>query len=77
MQEILVKESSVPVLLYATKENRGWPMPKLPVLELMLSIHVQEYGISDERRPQNIDLEFTGEKLPSYLQRSLLKKIKE
>lgn len=77
MQEIIVKASSTPVLLYATKEDRGWMVPKLPVLELMLSIHVQEYGNSDEKRPQNIDLESTREKLPSDLQRSVRREIKE
>ena len=71
--EILVRASSAPVLLYSPKEDRGWVVAKLPVLEQMLSIYINQYGISDEKAPLDIDLEITREKLLGFLQDSGLR----
>ena len=46
---------------------------KLPVLEQMLSIYINQYGISDEKAPLDIDLEITREKLLGFLQDSGLR----
>lgn len=44
-------------------------MPELPLLEPMLPINVQEYGISDDRP---LDLVFTRKRLLRSLQHSIL-----
>ena len=48
-REIVVDSSTCPVLLYCQTEQRGWIVPKLPVIEMMAFLHIKKYGVSDDR----------------------------
>ena len=37
-----------PVLLYCQIEQRGWVVPKLPVIEMMALLHIKRHGVSKD-----------------------------
>lgn len=61
--ELLIGATKAPVLVYSPSEDRGWVVPKLPVLQIMTKIYLTEYGLTDKAIPQDLDIGFTREKL--------------
>ena len=50
-------------------------IPKLPIIELMVSIHIDKYGFGDETAPANHGLGHTRNMLLAFLQDATLKDI--
>lgn len=75
--EILTRASSAPVLVYSPEQDRGWMVPKLPVIELMVSVNIDRYGFGDETAPANLDLGRTRKMLLAFLQDAALKDVLE
>ena len=42
---------TAPILVYSPGQDRGWMIPKLPIIELMMSIHMDKYGFREQTAP--------------------------
>lgn len=54
--ELIIRSSVSPALVYSPRDERGWLIPKLPVMEAMVKIYMKAYGIPDKQPPQSISL---------------------
>lgn len=75
--ELLARVDFAPILVYSPGQDRGCMIPKLPIIELVMSIHIVKYGFGDQAAPANLDLERTREILLAFLQDATLENVLE
>ena len=68
--ELIIRSSASPVLIYSPRDERGWLIPKLPVLETMVNMYMKTYGITDKQPPESISLPKTREILLQHMESS-------
>lgn len=71
--ELIIRSSASPVLIYSPRDERGWLIPKLPVLETMVNMYMKKYGITDKQPPESISLPKAREILLQHMESSSLK----
>ena len=73
--EMIVRSTLSPILLYSPNEQRGWLLPKLPVIEVMAMMNLDRYGFPDKNPPPHLTLEDTRQRLLRHLQTTGLKRL--
>lgn len=72
--EMIVRSTLSPMLLYSPNEQRGWLLPKLPVMEIMALKNIDRYGFPDKDPSPTLALEETRKRLLRHLKTAGLKR---